>query len=126
MGCLCFFFLISKRISLKKCKAPLSTQDVYYKLCNKLKALKVVLKSKNANCFGDLRNRVLRASDCLDMAQKAVMESRGSAECLLKERECLQTYVSISNAEEAFLKQKARNQWLQLGDQNSAFFSLSY
>jgi hypothetical protein len=41
---------------------------------------------------------------------------------LLKERECLHAYVSISKAEEAFLKQKARNQWLQLRDQNSVFF----
>jgi hypothetical protein len=30
--------------------------------------------------------------------------------------------VSISRAEEVFLKQKARNQWLQLGDQNNSFF----
>lgn len=50
------------------------------------------------------------------------MENYGRADCLQKERECLHAYVSISRAEEAFLKQKARNQWLQLGDQNNSFF----
>ncbi|XP_059455969.1 uncharacterized protein LOC132186126 [Corylus avellana] len=44
------------------------------------------------------------------------------ADSLLKERECLHAYVSISRAEESFLKQKARNQWLNLGDQNNKFF----
>jgi hypothetical protein len=41
---------------------------------------------------------------------------------MLKEKECLHAYVSITKVEEAFLKQKARNQWLQLGDQNTSFF----
>jgi hypothetical protein len=50
------------------------------------------------------------------------LDFRGRADCLQKERECLHAYVSITKAEEAFLKQKVRNQWLQLGDQNSAFF----
>jgi hypothetical protein len=44
---------------------------------------------------------------------------------LLKERECLHAYVSLTKAEEAFLKQKTRNQWLQLGDQNNSFFHRS-
>jgi len=58
----------------------------------------------------------------LDLAQHAVLESHGRLDCLIKERECLHAYVSTIKAEEAFLKQKARNQWLQLGDQNNAFF----
>lgn len=56
------------------------------------------------------------------MAQKNVIVSHGSAECLQKEKECLHAYVSITKAEKAFLKQKARNQWLQLGDHNNAYF----
>lgn len=44
------------------------------------------------------------------------------SECLTKENECLHDYVSISKAEEAFLKQKSRNQWLQLGGQNNSYF----
>jgi hypothetical protein len=93
-----------------------------YKLCKKLKAFKAVLKSKNTSCYGDIRTKVLKARECLEIAQRAVLNSHGSAESLIKERECLHEYTSISRVEEAFLKQKARNQWLQLGDQNSGFF----
>jgi hypothetical protein len=41
---------------------------------------------------------------------------------LIRKKECLHEYLSISKAEEAFFKQKSRNQWLQLGDQNTSFF----
>jgi hypothetical protein len=93
-----------------------------YKLCKKLKSFKVVLKEKTAACYGDLKSRIVQARGRLDMAQFEVLDSHGSAASLLKERECLHAYVSITKAEEAFLKQKARNQWLHLGDQNSAYF----
>lgn len=77
-----------------------------YKLCRKLKSLKAVLKGKNRSCYGDIRSSVVHAKECLDMGQRAVLESHGSAASLLQERECLHQYVSISKAEEAFLKQK--------------------
>jgi hypothetical protein len=84
--------------------------------------VKVVLKRQNSSCFGNLKHKVLEARDNLDLAQKEVLASFGRADYLLKENECLHVYVSITKAEESFLKQKARNQWLQLGDQNNSFF----
>jgi hypothetical protein len=69
-----------------------------------------------------LKQKALEARDNLDLAQKEVLASFGKADCLLKEKEYLHVYVSITKAEESFLKQKARNQWLQLGDQNNSFF----
>jgi hypothetical protein len=80
------------------------------------------LKRENLVCFGNLQRKVIKARDNLDLAQKNVIESCGSADCMLKERECLHAYVSITKAEEAFLKQKARNQLLKLGVQNTSFF----
>jgi hypothetical protein len=62
---------------------------------------------QNLDCFGNLQSRVMEARDNLHLAQKKVIESRGSVDCMLKERECLHAYVSITKAEEAFLKQKA-------------------
>jgi hypothetical protein len=47
-------------------------QEVYgvpmYRLCSKLKALKVVLKTNTASCYGDIRSKVIQARDRLDMA----------------------------------------------------------
>jgi hypothetical protein len=92
-----------------------------YKLYVKLKAVKAVLKEKNMVFFGNLKQRVNLARENLTLAQNDVLASLGSADSLLKEKECLHAYVSITKAEESFLKQKARNQWLQLGDQNNSF-----
>jgi hypothetical protein len=96
-----------------------------YQLYVKLRSVKAVLKKQNVACYGNLKQKVVQARDNLDLAQKEVIASFGRADCLLKERECLHAYVSITKAEESFLKQKARNQWLQLGDQNNSFFHRS-
>ena len=96
-----------------------------FQLYAKLKSVKVVLKRHNLSCFGNLKQKVMEARDNLDLAQKEVLASFGGADCLLKENECLHAYVSITKVKESFLKQKVRNQWLQLGDQNNRFFHRS-
>jgi hypothetical protein len=93
-----------------------------YQLYITLKAIKYVLKRQNLVYFGNLQKKVIEARDNLDLAQNKVIESFGSANCMLKKRECLHAYVSITKTEEAFLKQKAGNQWLKLGDQSTGFF----
>jgi hypothetical protein len=105
------------------------SQDVQgvpmFKLCRKLKAVKIMLKEKNVGCYGDIKNKVLQARAHLELAQHDVLDSHGNATSLLRERECLHVYASLMRVEEVFLKQKARNQRLQLGDQNNAFFHRS-
>jgi hypothetical protein len=66
--------------------------------------------------------KVKQARANLESAQAEFIASRGSAECQVKERECLHLLTSLLSAEENFLKQKSRVKWLNLGDGNTAFF----
>ena len=54
--------------------------------------------------------------------QKQLKNSLGNAELKIQEKEALAELVSFSAAEEAFLKQKSRIQWVAEGDQNTAYF----
>ncbi|XP_062167084.1 uncharacterized protein LOC133873388 [Alnus glutinosa] len=74
-----------------------------FKLYSKLKAVKKILKVKNLEIFGGLRKKVNKAKNELDLAQSAF----------------------IASHEENFLKQKARNNWLNLGNGNTPFFHKS-
>jgi hypothetical protein len=70
-----------------------------FRLYRKLKAFKAVLKVKTLNCYGNLKGRVNHARACLELAQLGVLESNGSANSLLKERESFHVYVSISKVD---------------------------
>lgn len=91
-------------------------------LYSKLKSVKKIVKKVNTDVYGGISQKVLQARARLAQAQKNFIDSHGSSECLQKEKECLHELISIGNAEDNFLKQKARNKWLNLGDQNNAYF----
>jgi hypothetical protein len=84
--------------------------------------VKDILKIKNLEVFGGLSQKVVQARQNLAIAQSEFLSSGGSIACQRKERECLHHFISVSNAEENFLKQKSRNRWLNLGDGNNSFF----
>lgn len=96
-----------------------------FKLYAKLKAVKKILKVKNIEIFGGLGQKVLQAKHDLNLAQSSFLAPHGNVECQRRERECLHAYAFISSAEEKFLKQKSRNNWLNLGDGNNSFFHKS-
>jgi hypothetical protein len=83
--------------------------------------VKDILKIKNLEVFGGLSQKVVQARQNLAIAQFEFLSSGGSIACQRKER-CLHHFISVSNAEENFLKQKSRNRWLNLGDGNNSFF----
>jgi hypothetical protein len=58
-----------------------------YKLYEKLRSVKAVLKEQNVTCFGNLKQKVTQAWDNLDLAQQDVIAHYGRVDCLLKERE---------------------------------------
>jgi hypothetical protein len=95
-----------------------------FQLYTKFKVVKQILIIKNKEIFCGLRQRVIKARQDLDVAQAAFINSHGSMRCRLRENECLHHYVSISLAEEKFLKQKSRVQWLNLRNSNTSFFFL--
>jgi len=97
-----------------------------FHLYNKFKAIKQILIIKNKEIFCCLWQRVIKARQDLDVAQAAFINSHGSMRCRLREKECLHHYVTISLAEEKFLKQKSRVQWLNLGDSNTSFFFIKW
>jgi hypothetical protein len=93
-----------------------------FRLYSKFKSVKNILKAKNLEVFGGLGQKVIKARQDLAQAQAAFLLSHGNANCQRRERECVHTLVSLSAAEENFMKQKSRNNWLNLGDGNTAFF----
>jgi hypothetical protein len=93
-----------------------------FRLYAKLQAAKSMLKQKNLEVFRGLGQKVLQARHNLAKPQVEFLASGGNAECHCREKECLHLFISISSAEDNFLKQKSRNKWLNLGDGNNAFF----
>lgn len=63
-----------------------------------------------------------KARQDLAIAQAGFLSSHGSVDWQRKEKECLHAFVSLASAEVNFLKQKSRNNWLNLGDGTTAFF----
>lgn len=59
----------------------------YVPAYSRLKSLKRILKEKNRNCYGEIHRKILQARVRLDVAQQAVLSSRGCADGLKKERE---------------------------------------
>jgi rhamnose utilization protein RhaD (predicted bifunctional aldolase and dehydrogenase) len=84
--------------------------------------VKRILKVKKLEVFGGLGQRVTQARRELAAAQVAFLSSHGDAAWFQKEKECLHVLISITTAKKNFLKHKSRNNWLNLGDGNTAFF----
>ena len=96
-----------------------------YRLSQKLKRVKASLKMFTSHSFGKLRDRVEDAREALKMAQSAVLSNPSDTMLMDNERKCLKIYHDLASAEEGFLKQKSRVQWLKLDDQNTSFLQKS-
>ena len=96
-----------------------------FRLTRKLKGVKAILKAFNFRSFGRLHDRVVAAREALTQGQTAVLNNPSNPMLGENEKGCLKIYHDLAIAEEGFLKQKSRVQWLKLGDQNTSFFHKS-
>jgi hypothetical protein len=93
-----------------------------YTLARKLKVVKAKLRDVDKDLYGCIFQKVNITRQKLEAVQSRLMQRQSDISLRKVEHECLHELTSILGAEEAYLKQKARNKWLQLGDQNNRFF----
>ncbi|GJW34908.1 hypothetical protein Tco_0057828, partial [Tanacetum coccineum] len=95
-----------------------------FRVVSKLKALKKPMRKMVYNT-GHIHERVIKLRHELDEVQKAL--DTNPADLILREEEAtyLQAFNEAKLDEERFLKQKAKIEWLEVGDSNSAYFHKS-
>ncbi|GLT98821.1 hypothetical protein SLE2022_163010 [Rubroshorea leprosula] len=96
-----------------------------YKCKQKLKLMKDECKRWNKEVFGNVETRwgiLSKEIEALDIKNEEI--ELDEHEVLLR-KECFQEMWDILRKREARWKQKARNNWIHLGDANTAFFHRS-
>lgn len=92
-----------------------------FTLSKKLKYLKGTIRSFNREHYSGLEKRVAQAALHLKACQSDLLASPSTHLARL-EKEAHKVWADLALAEERFLCQRSRIQWLQCGDCNSAFF----
>ncbi|KAL7197307.1 hypothetical protein ACSBR2_019903 [Camellia fascicularis] len=93
-----------------------------FRVCQKLRKLKPILKALNKKHFSDITTRVQISRSDLDSVQWKLDKDPGNPQLQSLERTLYKQYVDLTTVEESLAHQKSRVQWLSLGDRNSRFF----
>lgn len=88
----------------------------------KLKRLKKCLREWSKDNFSDLKGQILKAKEKLVRVQGQIQTDPLNSDLAREERTTLEEYARLSRAQESNFRQKARINWLQLGDNNSKCF----
>lgn len=93
-----------------------------FRVCQKLRMLKPILKGLNKREFSDISIRVVHAKTTLENSQIKLDRDPLNMDLQEKERTAYARFVALSKIEESLARQKSGVQWLSLGDRNSQFF----
>ncbi|KAK9681829.1 hypothetical protein RND81_10G030500 [Saponaria officinalis] len=93
-----------------------------FQVVTKMKRLKLVLKDFNKSMFSDVENNASILLMALHSLQSKLREKPDDPDLIQAEKDTSRDYVRISQAKESFLAQKAKVEWLEGGDDNTAFF----
>ncbi|CAN1152031.1 LINE-1 reverse transcriptase homolog [Linum perenne] len=93
----------------------------FHRVYAKLKEVKNALKQLNKDQFSDVSRRVIEAEENLKAAQMALLTSSGLVD-VEEVKVCKGKWIELRNAEESLYRQKSRENWLKLGDSNTAYF----
>ncbi|KAG7585341.1 Reverse transcriptase domain [Arabidopsis thaliana x Arabidopsis arenosa] len=92
-----------------------------YRVAAKLRDLKKIIREFSKENYSNLEKRVKEALEVLSVAQVRMLSSPSIVNADL-ELEAARKWDTLSKAEESFFYQKSRITWLDVGDQNSAYF----
>ncbi|XP_074297297.1 uncharacterized protein LOC141628002 [Silene latifolia] len=93
-----------------------------FNVVKKLKALKPRLKELNKECYSNIENSTSIAESELAAVQLRIDPDPQNAELIQKEVDITTRLKQQQPARISFLKQKAKTQWLEDGDSNTAYF----
>lgn len=93
-----------------------------FRVVQKLRKLKAELRMLNRKNFNDVLIQADIAHDLLLAAQKRLNDDPLNLSLQDGERIAAKQYSDLHSAAESFLRQKARVDWIALGDSNSAYF----
>ncbi|XP_074266616.1 uncharacterized protein LOC141589895 [Silene latifolia] len=93
-----------------------------FQVVNKLTKLKKELKLLNKNRFHDIENKMHISKLALTTVQEKLISQPMNEELIDLEKNLIEEYIGAKNACHQFLAQKAKVDWLKLGDENTQFF----